>query len=64
MILIILSKVRIMPQKLDAFEKQPNFDVPSWHISIVMERLEEFKNDPTLALDFDQAMDEIEKELR
>ncbi len=38
--------------------------VPSWHINLVMKRLEEFGKDPAASFsDFDTAMDEIEKEL-
>ena len=40
-----------------------NFDIPEWHMQEVSKRLEDFQNHPEQALDFDLAMDGIEKEL-
>jgi hypothetical protein len=37
--------------------------VPGWHKELVLKRLEDYKNNPGNALDFDEAMDDIEKEL-
>lgn len=37
--------------------------IPQWHKDMVRERLEEYKNNPESAMDFDTAMDDIEKEL-
>lgn len=37
--------------------------IPNWHIEEVNKRLEDLKNNPSQLLDFDTAMDEIEKEL-
>jgi len=50
-------------EKMDALEMLPNTDVPEWHIQIVSDRLEEYKKNPKLALDFDEAMNDIENEL-
>jgi hypothetical protein len=38
-------------------------DVPRWHKDIIREGLENHQTDKSKALDFDDAMDEIEKEL-
>ncbi|MEN8251424.1 MAG: addiction module protein [Bacteroidota bacterium] len=38
-------------------------DVPDWHKDLVRKRLAEYRNNPDIALDFDSAMDDIEKEL-
>jgi hypothetical protein len=38
-------------------------NVPEWHKEIVRKRMELHKNDPTQAMNFDQAMDDIEKDL-
>lgn len=38
-------------------------DVPEWHKEIVRKRMELYKNDPSQAMDFDTAMDDIEKGL-
>jgi hypothetical protein len=43
--------------------EQEEIDVPEWHKEIVRDRLEEYKKNPKIAMDFDTAMDEIEKGL-
>lgn len=42
---------------------QQGMDVPEWHKEIVRKRMELYKKNPDQALDFDEAMDEIEKGL-
>jgi len=37
--------------------------VPDWHIDIVRNRMDEYKKHPEQVLDFDAAMDDIEKEI-
>lgn len=48
--------------KYKGIEKE-EFDFPSWQMDEVRERIEDYKNNPDQALDFDKTMDEIEKEL-
>ena len=43
--------------------EQEVFDIPGWHKDIVRERLAGYKKNPGSALDFDDSMDNIEKEL-
>ena len=43
--------------------EEENVDVPSWHRDIVRERLSDYGNDPDQTRDFNDAMDDIEKEL-
>lgn len=43
--------------------EEEELEIPSWHQSIVRERLEEYRKNPGEGLDFDKAMDEIEKAL-
>jgi hypothetical protein len=38
-------------------------DIPNWQIEEVRKRLDDHKNNPEPALDFDTAMDDIEKDL-
>ena len=38
-------------------------DIPQWQKTESLRRLELYKKDPSSALDFDKAMDEIEKDL-
>lgn len=40
-----------------------NVDIPQWQMDEVGERLEEYDNKPTISLNFNQAMDDIESEL-
>ena len=43
--------------------EQEDMDIPDWHKDIVRQRLEDYQKQPDSALDFDDVMDEIEKEL-
>lgn len=38
-------------------------DLPEWQIKEVCNRLEDYNENPSQAMDFDQAMDDIEKDL-
>jgi hypothetical protein len=38
-------------------------NLPDWHIAVLQNRLNEAKNSKGKAIDFDQAMEEIEKQL-
>jgi len=50
-------------QKMEAVELLPENNIPAWHIEIVNERLENFIKNKEQPIDFDKAMDEIEKHL-
>ena len=43
--------------------EQEEVSVPEWHKDLVLKRLEEYRKNPGSAMDFDAAMDDIEKEL-
>jgi hypothetical protein len=43
--------------------EQEEITVPEWHKDLVLKRLEDYKQNPDSAMDFDSAMDDIEKEL-
>jgi hypothetical protein len=43
--------------------EQEAVEIPEWQKEIVRTRLHSYKQNPTAALDFDAAMDEIEGEL-
>jgi hypothetical protein len=43
--------------------EQEEITVPEWHKDLVLKRLEDYKQNPGSAMDFDFAMDDIEKEL-
>jgi len=40
-----------------------DIDIPEWHKELVYKRLEDYKQNPGSALDFDSAMDDIENDL-
>ncbi len=43
--------------------EQEDIDIPEWHKDLVLKRLEDYKQNFGSAMDFDSAMDDIEKEL-
>jgi hypothetical protein len=43
--------------------EQEEVSIPEWHKELVLKRLEDYKQKPGSAMDFDAAMDDIEKEL-
>lgn len=44
-------------------QEATNEDIPQWQKDILDERLKEHKENPDTALDFNQAMNDIEKDL-
>lgn len=43
--------------------EQEEVSVPDWHKEVVLKRLEDYRQNPDSAIDFDTAMDDIEKDL-
>ena len=43
--------------------EQVEVDIPGWHKDIVRQRLKDYRKNPGSAMDFDSAMNDIEKEL-
>ncbi|WP_114751131.1 addiction module protein [Pleomorphovibrio marinus] len=43
--------------------KDIDLEIPDWHKEIIDQRIKDYKKNPDQAVDFDQAMDEIEKDL-
>ena len=42
---------------------QEQIDIPAWQMEEVRKRLQDYRNEPGQALDFDAAMEDIEKDL-
>lgn len=42
---------------------QEQIDIPAWQMDEVRRRLDDYKSNPKQALDFDAALDDIEKDL-
>lgn len=43
--------------------EQEDLHIPSWHLNEVRDRINDYRNNPDQALDFNNSMDEIESEL-
>ena len=43
--------------------EQEEVDIPTWQMQEVKKRIKDYKNNPDQALDFDDAMNDIEKDL-
>ena len=43
--------------------EQEGIDIPDWHMEVVQKRVEDHNNNPNNALDFNEAIDDIENEL-
>ena len=54
-----------LKRKYSELEKEENqmIDIPDWHKGIIDQRLDEKENNPDSMIDFDQAIDDIEKQL-
>jgi hypothetical protein len=56
-----LSDSSLIQQLTSLKEKNP--PIPQWHIDEVRKNLALYNQDPSIAMDFDSAMDDIEKGL-
>lgn len=61
-VFIPISEWNSLKQKFKGIEEE-GVDIPEWHKELVRQRLENYRENPGTALDFDSAIDEIEKEL-
>lgn len=43
--------------------EQDEIDIPQWQMNEVNKRMKAYENNPDSAMDFDKALDDIEKEL-
>jgi hypothetical protein len=59
-VFIQISEWNVLKDKCKDIE---HIDIPNWQIEEARKRLEEYKNNPEVALDFDSAMDDIERDL-
>jgi len=61
-VFIPIQEWEALKSKYKGLENE-DIDVPGRHKDLVRKRLEEYKKNPGIAMDFDSAMDDIEKEL-
>jgi len=61
-VFIPINEWNALKSKYKGIEKEELF-VPECYKELVLKRLDEYKQNPTSALDFDAALDEIENDL-
>ncbi|HKK82474.1 MAG TPA: hypothetical protein VJ909_09505 [Prolixibacteraceae bacterium] len=61
-VFIPINEWNKMKKKYKEIERE-ELNVPEWHKNVVLERLENYKNNPDSIVDFDAAIDDIEKDL-
>ena len=61
-VFIPISEWNELKSKYKGIE-QEQMDIPDWQMEEVEKRLQDYRNEPVQALDFDAAMDDIEKGL-
>lgn len=61
-VFIPINEWNALKDKFKGIE-QEEMEIPAWHKDIVRDRLAEYKKNPEIALDFDSAMDDIERGL-
>ena len=57
-----LPFVKTEPLSSEKRKKNPA-TIPDWHIAVLQQRMQSLKTNPKSLLDFDKAIDDIEKEL-
>ncbi|MCE7043579.1 hypothetical protein [Dyadobacter sp. CY312] len=60
---IPISDWEELKTRFKGIEEEETYDIPEWHKDVVLSRLEEFKKNPEYALDFESAMDDLEKNI-
>lgn len=61
-VFIPINEWNDLKDKYKGIEKE-EVDIPEWHKDLVRQRLEDYRKNPSSAMDFDAAMDDIEKDL-
>ena len=61
-VFIPINEWNDLKSKYKGIERE-DIDIPEWHKDLVRQRLDDYKKNPGSAMDFDSAMDDIEKEL-
>jgi hypothetical protein len=61
-VFIPINEWNELKSKFKGIDKE-EVDIPQWHIDIVRERINYYKKNREQPLDFDEVMDDIEKDL-
>ena len=60
---IPITEWNALKNKYVGIEQDETDNIPQWHKDVVLSRIENYKNDPKQVMDFDSAMNDIEKNL-
>lgn len=61
-VFIPIEEWNLLKNKFQGIEEE-NIGVPDWQIDLVKERLEDYKNDPGSPVDYDNFLNDLDKEL-
>ena len=61
-VFIPINEWNDLKRKYKDIERE-DVDIPEWHKDLVRQRVDEYRQNPGSAMEFDAAIDEIEKEL-
>ena len=61
-VFIPINEWNDLKRKFKEIERE-DINIPEWHKDLVRQRLDDYKKNPDSAVDFDAALDDIEKEL-
>ena len=61
-VFIPINEWNELKDKFKGIEAEVTSNVPEWHVNVVQERLEEYRK-TGIAYDWDEAIDDIEKDL-
>lgn len=61
-VFIPINEWNDLKSKYKGIERE-DINIPEWHKDLVRQRLNDYKKNPDSTMDFDAAMDDIEKEL-
>ncbi|HNW73749.1 MAG: addiction module protein [Bacteroidales bacterium] len=61
-VFIPINEWNDLKRKYKDIERE-DVDIPEWHKDLIRQRVDEYRQNPGSALEFDAAIDEIEKEL-
>lgn len=61
-VFIPINEWNDLKRKYKDIERE-DVDIPEWHKDLVRQRVDEYRQNPGSTLEFDAAIDEIEKEL-
>lgn len=62
-VFIPIEEWNLLKSKFQGIEEE-NIGVPAWQINLVKERLEDYRNNPGSGFDYDNFLNDLDKELK